>query len=149
LRAVLQRVRQGSVSVEGRVIGAVGPGYVILLGVTQSDSLAEVKKLAEKTVHLRIFEDEQGKLNRSALEVGAEILVISQFTLVADAKKGRRPSFTQAAPPELAAPLVAQFIEQLRILGIKKVETGLFGAVMLVHIENDGPVTIILDTDAL
>jgi D-tyrosyl-tRNA(Tyr) deacylase len=131
------------------VIGVVGPGYVILLGVTQSDSLAEVKKLAEKTVHLRIFEDEQGKLNRSALEVGAEILVISQFTLFADAKKGRRPSFTQAAPPELAAPLVAQFIEQLRILGIKKVETGLFGAVMLVHIENDGPVTIILDTDAL
>jgi D-tyrosyl-tRNA(Tyr) deacylase len=120
-----------------------------LLGATHTDSLAEVKKLAEKTVHLRVFEDDQGKLNRSALDVGAEILVISQFTLLADTKKGRRPSFIQAAPPETAEPLVAQFSEHLRALGIKKVETGLFGAHMLVHIENDGPVTIILDADDL
>ena len=105
--------------------------------------------MAWRTAHLRVFEDEQGKMNRSALDVGAEILVISQFTLFADTKKGRRPSFTPAAPPEVAEPLVAQFVENLQALGVKKVETGIFGAKMLVHIENDGPVTIILDTDVL
>jgi D-tyrosyl-tRNA(Tyr) deacylase len=142
-------VRRGSVTVEAEIVGKIEKGYVILVGATHGDGPAEVKKLAEKTVHLRVFEDEQGKMNKSALEVGAEILVISQFTLFADAKKGRRPSFTQAAPPELAEPLVAQFAGALRELGIKKVETGIFGATMLVAIENDGPVTIILDTDAL
>jgi D-tyrosyl-tRNA(Tyr) deacylase len=130
-------------------MGEIGPGYVILLGVAAGDGAAEVTKLAEKTAHLRVFEDEQGKLNRSALEVGAEMLVISQFTLYADTRRGRRPGFTQAAPPEAAEPLVAQFVEQLQALGVAKVETGVFGAHMLVHIENDGPVTIILDTDAL
>jgi D-tyrosyl-tRNA(Tyr) deacylase len=130
-------------------VGEIGPGYVILLGVTHQDGPAEMKKLAEKTVHLRVFEDDQGKMNRSALDTGAEMLVISQFTLFADAKKGRRPSFTGAAPPEIAEPLVTQFVQHLRQLGVKKVETGLFGATMLVHIENDGPVTIILDTDEL
>jgi D-tyrosyl-tRNA(Tyr) deacylase len=120
---------------------------VILVGVTHQDGPAEVKKLAEKVVHLRVFEDDHGKMNLSALDIGAAMLVISQFTLFADTKKGRRPSFTGAAPPDLAEPLVTQFVEQLRSLGVKQVETGVFGAMMLVHIENDGPVTIILDTD--
>lgn len=149
MRAILQRVQRGQVTVAGEVVGEIGPGYVILLGVTHQDGLAELKKLAEKTVHLRVFEDEQGKMNRSALDTGAEMLVISQFTLFADARKGRRPSFTDAAPPEIAEPLVTQFAAYLQTLGIKKVQTGIFGAHMLVQIENDGPVTIILDTDAL
>lgn len=149
MRAILQRVRRGYVAVDQQVVGEIGPGYVILLGVTHQDGPAEMKKLAEKTVHLRVFEDDQGKMNRSALDTGAEMLVISQFTLLADTKKGRRPSFTGAAPPEIAEPLVTQFVQHLRQLGVKKVETGLFGATMLVHIENDGPVTIILDTDEL
>lgn len=149
MRAILQRVQHGRVTVNEQIVGEIGSGYVILLGVTHGDGLAEVRKLAEKTAHLRVFEDEQGKMNRSALDVGGEILVISQFTLYADAKKGRRPSFTQAAAPESAEPLVAQFVDNLRQLGVHKVETGVFGANMLVHIENDGPVTIILDTDSL
>ncbi len=149
MRLILQRVRSGHVTVEGQIVGQIGPGYVILAGVTHGDGPAEVKKLAEKSVHLRVFEDEQGKMNLSALDTGAEILVISQFTLYADARKGRRPSFTAAAPPEVAEPLVNQFVAQLLALGIKKVQTGVFGAYMQVHIENDGPVTIILDTEEL
>jgi D-tyrosyl-tRNA(Tyr) deacylase len=149
MRAILQRVRHGNVTVGAEVVGEIGPGYVILLGVTQGDGPAEVKKLAEKTVHLRVFEDEQGKMNLSALDTGAEMLVISQFTLYADAGKGRRPSFTAAALPEIAEPLVTQFAARLQALGVKKVAAGVFGAHMLVHIENDGPVTIILDTAEL
>ena len=149
MRAILQRVRRGYVTIDNKVVGEIGPGYVILLGVTHQDGPAQVKKLAEKTVHLRVFEDEQGKMNRSALDTGAEMLVISQFTLFANAKKGRRPSFTKAAPPEIAEPLVAQFVNYLLELGVNKVETGLFGTHMLVNIENDGPVTIILDTNEL
>ncbi|MCB9077983.1 MAG: D-tyrosyl-tRNA(Tyr) deacylase [Anaerolineaceae bacterium] len=149
MRAILQRVRQGHVTVNNQIVGQVGHGYVILLGITHDDGPPEVKKLAEKTAHLRVFEDEQGKMNRSVLEVAGEILVISQFTLYADAKKGRRPSFTQAAAPDQAEPLVVQFVETLRQLGLQKVETGVFGAHMMVHIENDGPVTIILDTAVL
>jgi D-tyrosyl-tRNA(Tyr) deacylase len=149
MRAILQRVRQGRVTVDDKVVGQIGPGYVILLGVTHGDGPAEVKKLAEKTAHLRVFEDEQGKMNLSALDTGAEMLVVSQFTLFADAKKGRRPSFTKAAPPEMAEPLMIQFVDYLQALGVKRVETGVFGAGMLVHIENDGPVTIVLDTDEL
>lgn len=149
MRAILQRVRRGHVTVDDKTVGKIGPGYAILLGVTHQDSPAEVRKLAEKTVHLRVFEDAQGKMNLSALDTAAEMLVISQFTLFADAKKGRRPSFTQAAPPEIAEPLVTQFVEYLQKLGVKKVATGVFGAMMLVHIENEGPVTIILDTDRL
>ncbi len=147
--AILQRVRHGHVSVDNKIVGEIGSGYVILLGVTHGDDLPEAKKLAEKTAYLRVFEDAQGKMNRSALDTKAEMLVISQFTLFADAKKGRRPSFTKAAPPQIAEPLVTQFIEYLQTLGVKKVETGVFGATMLLHIENDGPVTIILDTDEL
>jgi D-tyrosyl-tRNA(Tyr) deacylase len=149
MRAILQRVRSGHVSVEGNIAGQIGPGYVILLGVTHGDGPVQVKKMAEKTIHLRVFEDEQGKMNLSALDTGAEILVISQFTLYADARKGRRPSFTDAALPDVAEPLVAQFAAELEKLGVKKVATGVFGATMLVHIENDGPVTIVLDTAEL
>jgi D-tyrosyl-tRNA(Tyr) deacylase len=149
MKAILQRVRRGRVMVEEQIVGEIGSGYVILLGVTHGDGLEQVKKLAEKTVHLRVFEDGQGKMNLSALETGAEILVISQFTLYAEAKKGRRPSFTAAALPDRAEPLVEQFIKQLQQLGIKKVETGIFGAHMMVQIENDGPVTIVLDTEML
>ena len=149
MRAILQRVRRGRVTVDDKVVGQIGSGYVILLGVTHGDGPAEVKKLAEKTAHLRVFEDEQGKMNLSALDTGAEMLVVSQFTLFADAKKGRRPSFTKAAPPEMAEPLMIQCVDYLQALGVKRVETGIFGAGMLVHIENDGPVTIVLDTDEL
>ncbi len=149
MRAILQRVQRGRVTVAGTTTGEIGPGFVILLGVTHTDSAAEVKKLAEKTANLRVFEDDQGKMNRSVVEVGGGALVVSQFTLYADAKKGRRPSFTRAAAPELAEPLVAQFAETLRQLGVLPVATGVFGAHMLVEIENDGPVTIILDTTEL
>ena len=149
MRAILQRVRRGQVTVDDKAVGQIGPGYVILLGITHGDGPAEVKKLAEKTVHLRVFEDEQGKMNLSALDTEAEMLVVSQFTLFADAKKGRRPSFTRAAPPEIAEPLMAQFVDTLQTLGVNSVRTGVFGARMLVRLENDGPVTIILDTDEL
>ncbi len=149
MRAVIQRVTEGSVTVEGRVAGAIGPGLVILLGVGHGDTTAQADKLARKIAHLRIFEDAAGKFNLSALDVGAEALVISQFTLFANCKKGRRPSFTDAAPPDVAEPLVSYFANALRGMGIAKVESGVFGAMMLVKIFNDGPVTIMLDTDTL
>lgn len=149
MRAILQRVTYGRVSVSGKVVGQTGPGFVILLGVTHTDTAAEAKKLAEKTANLRVFEDAQGKMNLSALDVGAGMLVISQFTLYADARKGRRPSFTDAAAPDIAEPLVMRFVEFLQELGVDSVETGVFGAEMRVALENDGPVTIILDTAAL
>ncbi len=149
MRAILQRVTEGRVSVNDEIVGEIGPGYVILLGVTHGDGEAEVKKLAGKTAYLRVFEDEQGKMNRSVLDVGGAMLVISQFTLYADAKKGRRPGFAKAAPSEIAEPLVARFVEHARRLGVKNVQTGVFGAGMLVYIKNDGPVTIILDTSEL
>ncbi len=149
MRAILQRVTHGRVTVGGEVVGQTGPGFVILLGVTHGDTAAEAKKLAEKTANLRVFEDAQGKMNLSALDVGAGMLVISQFTLYADARKGRRPSFTAAALPDIAAPLVTRFAEFLREMGVASVETGVFGAEMRVALENDGPVTIILDTETL
>ena len=149
MRAILQRVKRGYVSVENKLVGEIGAGFVILLGVTHEDGESELKKLAEKTVNLRVFEDDQGKMNRSALDVAGEMLVISQFTLYADTKKGRRPSFTRAAAPDKAEPLVSQFAAYMRQLGVTKIATGLFGASMLVYIENDGPVTIVLDTDDL
>jgi D-tyrosyl-tRNA(Tyr) deacylase len=149
MKAVLQRVQRGQVSVEAEIAGKIETGFVILLGVTHNDGEAEAKKLAEKTAHLRVFEDEQGKMNRSVLDVDGEVLVVSQFTLYADAKKGRRPSFTRAAPPNVAEPLIGRFVELLLQLGVKNVQTGVFGANMLVTIDNDGPVTIILDTAEL
>lgn len=145
MRAVIQRVTGGSVTVAGNIIGAINAGLVILLGVGADDTAAEVELLANKIVNLRIFSDAAGKFNLSALDVQAELLVVSQFTLYADVRKGRRPSFTDAAKPELAAPLCDQFVECLRALGCQ-VETGEFQADMLVEIHNSGPVTIWLDT---
>ena len=144
MRAVLQRVKSGSVQVDGKIVGQVRVGYVILLGITHGDSSDTVQQLAQKIVHLRVFADEADKMNRSLLDVGGEVLVVSQFTLYADTRKGRRPSYTDAAPPEVAAPLVDSFAKALRQLGVTHVATGIFGADMLVDIQNDGPVTIIL-----
>lgn len=149
MRIILQRVSKGSVTVNGQVTGAVETGFVALVGVTHTDTEAEADLLAKKTANLRVFEDAEGKMNLSALDVGAGVLVVSQFTLYADARKGRRPSFTDAARPEIAAPLVEYFAERLRTEGITRVEQGVFGAMMQVEIYNDGPVTIILDTDVL
>ena len=145
MRAVLQRVIRGRVTIADRVSGAINAGLVILVGVGAQDTEAEVETLAHKIANLRIFSDPEGKFNLSALDVKAELLVISQFTLYADARKGRRPSFTDAARPELAIPLYEKFVERLRALGFK-VETGEFQADMLVEIHNSGPVTIWLDT---
>lgn len=144
MRVVIQRVTRASVSVEDQVIGAIGPGLVILLGVAHGDGEAEARWLADKIVNLRIFRDEDGKFNLSALDVGGEALVISQFTLLGDARRGRRPGFTDAAPPEVAEPLVDLFADLVRQQGVR-VATGRFGAHMLVEIHNDGPVTLVLD----
>ena len=149
MRIVVQRVRHGSVTVNGAVTGAVETGFVALVGVAHGDTQAEADLLARKTANLRVFEDEAGKMNRSALDVGAGVLVISQFTLYADMRKGRRPSFIDAAAPDVAAPLVDYFAERLRAEGIQRVEQGVFGAMMLVEIHNDGPVTILLDSAEL
>jgi D-aminoacyl-tRNA deacylase len=148
MRAVLQRVNKGSVSINGRLTGSINAGLVILLGVGENDTESDVELLVKKIANLRIFADTAGKFNLSALEVRAELLVISQFTLYADARKGRRPSFTGAARPEIAVPLYQKFVEQLRAMGLR-VETGEFQADMLVEIHNSGPVTIWLDTDEL
>ena len=149
MRAVIQRVRRGQVTVEGQAVGEIGLGFVILLGVGHSDGPAEADRLAAKIANLRIFADHEGKTNLSLLDVGGEVLVISQFTLYADCRKGRRPSFVRAARPDVAAPLVGTFADGLRREGVGRVETGEFGAMMLVEIENDGPFTIVLDTDDL
>jgi D-aminoacyl-tRNA deacylase len=147
MRVILQRVSKGSVTVEGQIVGAVEKGFVALVGLTHGDTKAEVELLAKKTANLRVFEDFEGKMNLSALDVGAGILVISQFTLYADSRKGRRPSFIDAAKPEDAAPLVDYFAECLVREGIQRIEKGIFGAMMLVEIHNEGPVTIILDSE--
>ncbi len=144
MRIVVQRVTKASVSVDGKVVGQIGPGLVVLLGVARDDGEKQARFLASKVANLRIFADEQSKFNLSALEVGAEALAVSQFTLYGDARKGRRPSFSKAAPPEIAEPLVEAFVAFLEEEGLH-VETGIFGAMMLVEIHNDGPVTIILE----
>ncbi len=149
MRAVIQRVRKGKVTVEGRVVGEIEHGLVILLGAGHDDGQPEADRLADKIANLRIFSDAEGKTNLSLLDVEGEALVISQFTLYADCRKGRRPSFVHAAPPDLAAPLMETFADRLRQAGIRRVETGEFGAMMLVEIHNDGPFTIFLDTDDL
>jgi D-tyrosyl-tRNA(Tyr) deacylase len=149
MRAVIQRVQKGQVSVEGQIVGSVGPGLVILLGAGHGDGQAEADRLAYKISNLRIFADAAGKTNLSVLDVGGEVLLISQFTLYADCRKGRRPSFVHAAPPDIAAPLVDYFADRLRQAGIRRVETGEFGAMMLVEIHNDGPFTIVLDSKDL
>ena len=144
MRAVVQRVSQGSVSVDSKVVGAIERGVVVLVGVTHGDTEEQAEWLARKIAGLRIFEDRAGKINASLLDVGGAALVISQFTLYADTRKGRRPSFTDAALPEVAEPLVEHFSQALRDHGVH-VETGIFGADMLVEIHNDGPVTILLE----
>lgn len=144
MRAVLQRVRRGCVSVDGRTLAEIGLGVVILVGVAPQDGEEQVRYLTEKIANLRIFEDEAGKINRSLLDVGGAAIVVSQFTLYADTRKGRRPSFTDAALPDVARPLVDRFARLLAEQGVPT-QTGEFGAHMLVEIANDGPVTIILE----
>lgn len=148
MRAVLTRVKSASVTVDGSVIGQIGQGFLILLGVTHEDTEAQAVKLADKLMGLRIFEDENGKMNRSLEDVGGQVLVVSQFTLYGNCKKGRRPEFLAAARPEIAIPLYEKFIALCRDRGFS-VETGEFGAEMLVESVNDGPVTLIVDTDQL
>lgn len=148
MRAVLQRCTRGAVSINGETVGAVGQGFVLLLGIRTGDTAAECDYLLEKILHLRVFEDAEGRLNRSLLDIGGELLIISQFTLYADCKKGRRPSFGTAARPEEAVPLYERFLLQAKGHGVP-VQSGVFGAVMQVSIENDGPVTILLDTEEL
>ena len=145
MRALVQRAAAGSVDVAGERIGEIGKGLVILLGVTHSDAEKDAAFLAEKCMNLRIFEDDAGKMNRSLLDVGGEALIISQFTLYGDASHGRRPSFTEAARPEVAIPLYEKFVELCRGYGVR-VATGRFGAEMLVSIRNDGPVTILAES---
>ena len=149
MRAVIQRVQKGQVSVEDQSIGRIEQGLVILLGAGHGDGQAEADRLATKIANLRIFADAGGRTNLSLLDVGGEALVISQFTLSADCRKGRRPSFVRAAPPDVAAPLVDYFADCLRQAGVPRVEAGQFGATMLVEIHNDGPFTIVLDSDGL
>jgi D-tyrosyl-tRNA(Tyr) deacylase len=146
MRALIQRVSEASVVVDGSVVGQIGQGLLILLGVGPDDGTAEATMLADKTAQLRIFPDEDGRFNRSLVDAGGQALVVSQFTLYADTRRGRRPGFAGAAPPAIAAPLVESFMEAMRAHGLH-VESGVFGAHMQVALVNDGPVTIMLDTD--
>ena len=146
MRAVVQRVSRAKVTVDGRVTGEIGAGLMILLGVGRSDTSAVATRMAERCANLRIFEDDQGKMNRSLLDVKGAALAVSQFTLYGDARGQRRPSFMAAAPPDLAKALYEEFCEELRKLGIS-VATGIFQAMMSVELVNEGPVTILLDSD--
>lgn len=146
MRVVVQRVSQGRVFVDDKVTGSIGRGLVILLGVKDGDTEEDARWLAEKCVNLRIFENDEGKFHFSLLDIRGEILVVSQFTLYGDCRKGRRPSFTDAAPPEVAEGLYEKFIEILRQTGLR-VETGVFASRMRVEIRNDGPVTLIVDSE--
>ena len=148
MRALLQRVSHASVTVDGKVVGQIGQGLLVLLGVGQGDSEVQVKTLADKIVYLRIFGDDEGKMNRSLLDIGGEVLVVSQFTLYADVRRGRRPSFTDAAPPVVAETLVEHFKEVLASYGLT-VASGIFGAYMTIEIRNEGPVTIWLDSEQM
>jgi D-tyrosyl-tRNA(Tyr) deacylase len=145
MRAVLQRVRRASVAVAGETIGEIGTGLLVLLGVHRTDAPEQARWLAEKVAGLRVFEDADGKMNVSVQDVGGRVLVVSQFTLYGDCRKGRRPSFIEAAAPELAEPLYERFADELRALGVP-VATGRFAADMQVELVNDGPVTVIIDT---
>jgi D-tyrosyl-tRNA(Tyr) deacylase len=148
MRVVIQRVKSGQVSVERRTVAEIGHGMVILLGISPGDSKEQASFLVEKIANLRIFDDEEGKMNLSVKETGGEAIVVSQFTLYADTHKGRRPSFLDAAPPEIARPLVDTFASLLSAQGVPT-QTGEFGAHMLVEISNDGPVTIWLERQAV
>ena len=145
MRAVIQRVTKASVSIDNKIVGKIDRGLVILVGVKKEDTEANAQYLADKCVNLRIFSDKESKFNLSALDVTAEILVISQFTLYADTRKGRRPSFIEAAPPEISNPLYEKFIDFIKMSGLK-IACGKFGAMMLVEIHNDGPVTVIMES---
>lgn len=145
MRALIQRVTKGAVSIEGKKVGEIGRGLVILLGIHSRDTAADVTYLAEKCANLRIFADDAGKFNLSCLDVGGEALIISQFTLYGDTRKGRRPSFVEAAPPAVAEPLYRQFIDAFQRLGVG-VKSGEFGAMMQVEIVNDGPVTLMIES---
>ncbi|WP_227765862.1 D-aminoacyl-tRNA deacylase [Zhaonella formicivorans] len=148
MRAVVQRVVKGSVTVDGELVGAIGRGYVVLLGVAEGDGEQDAAYLADKIVNLRIFPDAEGKMNRSLLDVSGEVLVVSQFTLLGDCRNGRRPSFTLAARPERADELYQYFVEKVAAKGVN-VATGRFQTEMLVEIINDGPVTILLDSQKM
>lgn len=148
MRLVIQRVAKASVTINDKTVGRIGKGLVILVGIQNGDTEADAKYLAQKCVNLRIFQDNADKMNLSALDIGGELLAISQFTLYADCKKGRRPSFVQAAAPEQSQPLYFKFVQLLKETGLKVAE-GEFGAMMLVEIYNDGPVTIFLDSEEL
>lgn len=145
MRAVIQRVEKASVSVEGEIKGQIGAGFLVLIGVEEGDGDVDFKYIADKVPNLRVFEDEQGKMNRSLLDVRGEVLAVSQFTLLGDARGGRRPSFITAARPETADPMYERLVADWRARGIR-VETGVFGAHMKVALVNDGPVTILLDS---
>jgi D-aminoacyl-tRNA deacylase len=148
MRALIQRVSRASVTVDEQIVGEIGQGLLVLLGVGQNDSEVQVKTLVDKIVYLRIFGDNEGKMNRSLLDIGGQVLVVSQFTLYADVRRGRRPSFTDAAPPSLAEPLVERFKSAIAAYGLT-VADGIFGAYMEVELLNDGPVTIWMDSDEL
>lgn len=149
MKAVIQRVKYSNVKVDGKIIGECNQGYMILLGVEQGDTVEDADKLIKKIPVLRIFEDENGKMNLSILDIDGEMLIISQFTLCADCSHGRRPSFTKSAPPSQAIQLYEYFIDGMKEAGIKRVETGEFGADMAVELVNDGPVTIVLESKEL
>ncbi|NLR76230.1 D-aminoacyl-tRNA deacylase [Leeia aquatica] len=146
MRVTLQRVKQAAVSVEGEVVGAIGMGYLLLVGVTADDQPDDIDWLTQKLVNLRLFSDAEGVMNRSALDVGAEMLAVSQFTLYASVKKGNRPSWSRAAPPEVSRPLFDAFVRTLSERLGRPVPTGVFGADMQVSLQNDGPVTLWLDS---
>ncbi len=145
MKALIQRVLEAQVSVDTQVVGRIGPGLVILLGITKTDTVSDAERLAERILAYRIFDDEEERMNRSIRDIEGQLLVISQFTLVADVAKGTRPSFTPAAPPDLAQELYHHFVNRLVSSGIQ-VETGRFGARMVVSLHNDGPVTFLLET---
>lgn len=149
MKAVIQRVKYATVKVDNKIIGECKQGFMILLGVINGDTENDADKLIKKIPVLRIFEDENGKMNKSLLDIDGEILVVSQFTLAADCSHGRRPSFTASAPPDIANELYEYFVGKLKIAGVKSVQTGKFGADMAVELLNDGPVTIVLDSKEL
>ena len=147
MRVVLQRVSRGEVRIDGEAVGRIGKGHVLLVGFAEGDGPEQVEWMADKVVGLRVFPDDEGKMNRSLADVGGDLLVVSQFTLYGDTRKGRRPSFVRAADPEVAVPLYEAFIDALRSRGVERVESGEFGAMMEVDLVNDGPVTLLLERE--
>lgn len=148
MRAVVQRVAKGSVEIEGKVVGSIGKGLMVLLGVSENDTMDDVNYMADKVVNLRVFDDEEGKMNYSLLDIKGELLVVSQFTLYGDCRKGRRPNYMAAAKPEKADELYQEFVKACKAYQVKT-ETGVFQADMQVNIINDGPVTLILDSEKI